>query len=541
MISKSSTYFALLFLLPTCLSSQSGFEIVYDLLKSKCGTCHNQTDKLGGLDLTGSKSLKSDNLEEVYNNLINKSPTNNKASSTNLHLISPGRVDKSFLFKKINQGLDPGLELSKDEGSPMPYDLPKLNAKERELIRQWILFGAKKEELGFSIADINSYYDEGGDESFPEGPPEPPSVSEGFQIKVGPFFLPKGKELEFFTKYQIELEENVEVNRLDIRISSYSHHMIIYELVDNSENIESGFRLNQDHEDINFVAATQESVDLKLPENTAFFWNKNTFLDINPHYINYSSEKIYKAEVYVNIYTAPPGTAKEEMQTLLVPNTSIVIPNNGEVIKYEQPLFLNAGSIYVWAVGGHTHKYGTGYRIYKRKQNGSKGELVYDGSCYGGIPGCVSPFFDYQHIPLRYWDNFMPIDLAKGVIHEATWINDGPETVKWGPTSKDEMMLFALMFVTDTANLTTSIKDPYSIDQNIQIFPNPTSNFVTIRSVNKKSLGEIRIIDLNGKTLFQTFSHKSREYINISRVPNGMYIIKTNSEFGIQASKLPIN
>ncbi|MCB0683650.1 MAG: hypothetical protein KDC32_22530, partial [Saprospiraceae bacterium] len=60
----------------------------------------------------------------------------------------------------------------------------------------------------------------------------------------------------------------------------------------------------------------------------------------------------------------------------------------------------NSGEVFLWGLMGHTHKYGKGYKVYRRT-GGQQGELLYDASCPQGIPGCVSPYFDYQHIPMR--------------------------------------------------------------------------------------------------------------------------------------------
>ena len=210
-------------------------------------------------------------------------------------------------------------------------------------------------------------------------------------------------------------------------------------------------RLEPNHADIGLVAAVQEPTDLKLPEGTGFKWEEGLVLDLNTHYINFSANSTYLAEAYINVYTQPTGTAKQEMKTELFANLNIPIQNNENMITHEQSLNFNFGDIHLWGMMGHTHKYGRDYKVYKRI-GGQKGEMIYDASCAQGIPGCVSPFFDYRHIPFRYFnDGFEPLTMnfSNGLIHEASWLNDGPFSVNFGFTSDDEMMVLVIMYLDD--------------------------------------------------------------------------------------------
>ena len=290
--------------------------------------------------------------------------------------------------------------------------------------------------------------------AFPDNPPPAPDPSEGFQLKMGPFFMEPSGEIELFTKYQLDNEENIEVNRIEVQISNFSHHFIIYDYEGAANSVPDGYRFDQDHtQDISFVASVAASSDIQLPEKTAYFWGPNHVLDLNSHYINFDTDKVYQSEAYVNVYFQDSGIALHEMKSNLIPNFRIDVPNTGEIITETAQVryapFLEGvvpDEAFVWNIGGHTHRYGAGYKIWTTKDN-QKDELIYDGSCPGGVPGCVAPFFDYQHIPIRQWDEFLYVDFKEGLFHEAQYINDGPESVAWGPTSKDEMMLFGVFYI----------------------------------------------------------------------------------------------
>src|SRR5690606_19086090 len=94
--------------------SQTTFDRVYQILQTNCtGYCHNSGNPTGNLQLDGSK-------QDVMNNLVGVTPDNTAAASRGLLRVYPGDARKSFLFQKINHGLDSHISLQSGEGDPMP-------------------------------------------------------------------------------------------------------------------------------------------------------------------------------------------------------------------------------------------------------------------------------------------------------------------------------------------------------------------------------------------------------------------------------------
>jgi type IX secretion system substrate protein len=496
MIKRITTLILIFVFTTSLLHAQSTLVEVYNILQQKCATCHSNADPQNGLDLEGTGATVTDRALDVFGNISNISPANSFANSKGYKYIYPGRPDLSFLFRKLNLGLEETIDFEEgtnlEEGTMPPYGQDQLTDIEKEMVRQWILYGAPNSGTVVDPQVISDYYTVNGLESFPDGAPEPPAEGEGFQVKMGPYFLKPagqpGDELEYFLKYDLNqtLSEDTEVNRVDIKIGPTSHHLIIYDFNSPAyaNQVPSGLRLNPDHSGISLVAAVQEATDLKLPEGTAFSWEDNIVLDLNSHYINYSSTGTLKAEAYVNIYTQDAGTAAQEMKTALLVNDDIYIPNNGNTDTEIDIVNANLGQTYVWGIMGHTHQWGTGYKVYKR-ENGTQGELIYDASCPGGIPGCVSPYFDYQHIPFRYIEPFMPLtfNFNNGIIHEATYINEGPGPVWFGPTSDDEMMVLVMMYTSDTTGVVfenpTAVEDLINPLEAVNVYPNPMNTHTT--------------------------------------------------------------
>ena len=526
----------LLFSATVFAQSESTAARVYQIFQSKCVNCHSNVTPRAGLDLEGTGATESQRLRDVYDNLVGIRPANQAAVGKGYQLVMPGRADKSFLFKKINDGLDRDLELEEGENASMPL-AGSLTDVEKELIRQWILFGAPMQTEVVKEQLLVDYYERGmARSSFPNGAPDAPNPSEGFQIKMGPFFIDPAGEDEYFAKYQLDNIEELEVKRLDIKMSNFSHHFIIYDYDSEAAGVPNGFRRDQDHtEDVSFVATVQESQDIILPRNTAFRWGRNHVLDLNSHTINYTTDFVYQNEVYINVYTQPMGTAKQEMLATLIPNPWIYIPNSGNEITHSA-VVQSPSDAFVWNIGGHTHQYGTSYKIWKNNEDGERDELIYDASCPRGVPDCVAPFFDYQHIPNRTFEEFLHIDFSKGVTHEAKWINDGPNPVWWGSTSQDEMMLFGMLYVTDTTGLSLSDFTTSTIElegnlSEIKIMPNPMRDYTTIQLPSDVGNIQFQLHDVLGNEIMQVNNY-NHSFIRIERnnLPQGLYLLTIRDE-----------
>lgn len=504
---------------------------VYQIFQNKCSSCHGNTAPAGGLDLVGTGATELQRAQNVATKLVNVNPANAHATSQGYKRVYPGRADRSFLFRKINRGFEPTIAaLHANEGGAMPQNFPSnaLTDLEKEIIRQWILFGAKSTGVQFNKSVVETFYNVGGEKSFPDGPPPAPAPGEGFQIKMGPFYLAPDGEVEYFQKWEMNLPANVEVSGLDFKISPFSHHFLLYNFTGTgAASIPAGLRLNANHSQINLVAAVQAETELRLPNKTAFFWEPNIVFDLNSHYINYSLAKPYQCEAYVNVYTQTPGTAHQEMFATLLVNPNIPIPNTGNLITHTKSEFqFGADSIYVWGLMGHTHQYGRDYKVWKRLPNGQKGELIYDASCAMGIPGCPTPWFDYQHIPIRYWEPLLPIKWSNGIIHEAKWINDGPVPVNFGPTSEDEMMVLIAFYTQQPIAVNTQEPTGALARQPILVSPNPsTGNVRFTLPEGMDAVQRFRVFNLSGQEVFgrSMLSGQSFE-LDLSRLAPGLYL-----------------
>lgn len=87
-----------------------------------------------------------------------------------------------------------------------------------------------------------------------------------------------------------------------------------------------------------------------------------------------------------------------------------------------------------------------------------------------------------------------------------------------------------------TVNVTNSlVTQEVSLKNEVKLFPNPTSNNLTITSIEK--INKIEIIDLTGKTILNKNINNSSTTIDVSSLTSGNYILKTVTTNGVKTSK----
>ena len=520
-------------------AQSSNYSKVYRIFKTNCTntSCHDKVSPTGNMSLEGTES-------EVYNNLVGVTPTNSYADSMGYSRINPGDPHTSFLFRKINQGFDAHIILDTQEVDPMPSAI-NLTDEEKETIRQWILHGAMQNGTSLNSFDtllIQDYYTNGGVESMPTAPPAPDSA-DGFQIHMGPFFVAKGQELEYYLKYDPKLSTATEIYRVDMLMGGFSHHFILNRFkVGEESSFSDGYRRNGSSLSSVGITSAQFADTMILPAKTAFYIPANSWFDLNSHYINFSSTQVLKAEVYINIYTQDAGTAVQIMYStgqtgaLDPPSNILYVPNDGNTYTFEDefyqgsyPISLN-NDIYVWRMTSHTHQWGTDFQIFRRNTDDTRGVMLYDGANIDGIPNGTSVGFDYAHPPTLIFDPFIFIPKNEGFIFEASYVNNGPAAVTWGITSEDEMFIMGVFAVLDTTGLFTGISPQTntSFENKVSVFPNPFNSTTTFR-INYPDSNiptNFILLDLLGKEVFR-INNVNREFLlERGNLKRGAYIYK---------------
>lgn len=483
--------FLCLALLPSIsntLTAIDTFERVRTIVQAKCTNgCHNTANPSGLLNLTGSSN-------EVYNALVNSTPTNPAAQNKGYKRVMEGRADQSFLMKKINGGLEHNFDLEVSEGAAMPpIGASPLTIVEREMIRQWIIFGAPQSGEVTDESLIEEYYAAG----VPAVSPLPtPAQNEGIQLHHGPIFMQPGHELEAFRKIDLSLPDSLDIVGFDISMNNESHHFVIYQYNPTLLNqIPKGIRISSGfgdevvmYQNANFLDIWQFAETHIIPDIAAFKWGPNTSIDLNYHIKNYSTSNVLAAEAYINIYTRPKSPARREMKFGLKnygggnPFALNIPPTNSDTILSFADNINQDKWVAIWKMQGHTHKLGKNYNIFLRNADGSKGDHIYNGY-YDPTHTFNQGYYDYSHPPVLRTEPLMCLNLKDGLIHEATYNNNTGSPIGFGLTTNEEMFVTYYTYLDlDPSEIPcqtiSDIDSPYPTmpQHSFDIAPNPSNN-----------------------------------------------------------------
>ncbi len=443
------------------LGSQNIFtnKILPIIVSTNCGNSYCHGSGTTNLTFTGTP-------QEIYDQLVNVSPQNMASAAKGHKIVLPGYPERSLLYRKINGGLHNDSNLDLNEGDPMPAGGSMTNTQ-KEMIRQWIYMGAPfdisedaDEDVWLNEEVIADYYTNGGVGT--DVIPAAPAANEGFQVKFGPFFLAPGIEREILKVFDPQFTTNQEINRIEVFMNGFSHHYILYKY-NSTPNQNPGIReLNMGNVlqsplgfgDANFMAIWQESEDFRLPEGTAYKMDTNDEWDLNYHIKNYSTTSVLAADIYMNVYLQPDGTAEKEMHSDLayygmaqnqgLGILSLSVPANQETTVGEEFSLTNQ-QMNIWMLSSHTHKLGQDYKIYLQDDAGNQGQMIFDGK-YNQDYTAYQGFYDYQDPPIRYFDHLLEIQPGQKLYHEAKFINNTNENVGFGLTTDDEMFITIVQY-----------------------------------------------------------------------------------------------
>lgn len=533
-------------------SYSAGFPVVYNILNTKCSnaTCHSSAAS-SPLQFDGSSS-------SVYAAIHGQLPTNSAALGRGEKLVWVDQPYQSYLLKKAASWLDTDLSLPAGESDSAAHSQAStgLTNIEAEYIRQWIMNDASQTALSIDTAIINQYYNDTARAAFYPKLPQPSSGT-GLQVRFGPIFVrgtSGNNEVEYMLMHQINFPSDMEVKGVQGGMSSQSHHFLLFQFPDSASaaqqlvglrqvslgtsGIVSPFDGNK-----NLISAWQTPSAISLPSGTAFFWPKTTYLDLDYHVKNYTSpgnSGIMPFDFYLNVTYTPRVITDNtlEMKSQLVNSASLIlIPHQVTTLPYSDQSNGNNETRYIWMMSSHTHKFGTGFNIYKYDNSmpGGFGDTLYKGTIdYANASGPVETgFYDWEHPSIEYFSPQYKMNMATGgLICQTTWNNTSGNLIHFGFTTSDEMQLFYYMY-TSQPPVSTGISAVTSSAFDFTIYPNPMTNMGTISyTLSSPATVNASILDITGKEVATLKDEKESagDYnVNIGQnksLASGMYFAK---------------
>ncbi len=272
----------------------------------------------------------------------------------------------------------------------------------------------------------------------PTGALKPPAAGQGVQFKMQTTIEP-GAEVEHCQFFTVG-DEDLYVNRDEIRFSSGSHHVLLYltsydevptktnddeaidpdAVFDCSEGVQSKFDV------AGLIGGSQNATGnamIDLPKDTAITVKAGTVLLMNSHYINTTNEPI-EPEVRINLHTIEEQDVKREGGVLFWYNPFIHVGKKSS--SFARMGCTIPDDINISTMQSHMHRRGVDYvaELY----DGDKPKTVYETTAW-------------EDVPVTHHSPAMPVSKGSRIEFECRYENTESRDIWQGPRTTDEMCM----------------------------------------------------------------------------------------------------
>jgi len=372
----------------------------------------------------------------AYENLVGVKAHNAYALADGMLRVKPGSADSSFLFMKIH-----GIPTGKNYGSQMPLGYNLLTIGQQEFIQLWINAGASKTAVVAaclpSLLDDTTRYP-----VLPFTALAPPPAGQGFQVTSGQFNVNSNFEREIFIYRHLGNPQPILVNHIHTLMRPNSHHLVLYTFDPTTPGYEMPQNnvlrdLRDANGNYNFSAESQmqwhifiggsmtPEGDYYFPQGVALPLPANAGIDVNTHFIDYTSSPII-GECYANLYTADPSTVQHIAQPIFSVSTDFSLPAHQQTLVTDNSITNTADTaVHVFMLTSHNHQWGQKFQIYIT--GGPRdGELVFENT-------------DWAHPLIKSYDPPIVLQPGQGLRSVVTYLNNTDNIITFGFKSTDEM------------------------------------------------------------------------------------------------------
>ncbi len=259
-----------------------------------------------------------------------------------------------------------------------------------------------------------------------------------FSVDIGPIKVDPGDERTQCVVKRLGNPAGFKAGRIVNKISSSSHHMIVYRTKDTQERLTpfdcSPFVETLDADKGSPLMITQKYDDsLQLPPGVGYTFDENQMIRVELHYINtgQSPVDVTAKSTFVGV---PDGSFKDEADFLFIGDVDISLaPKSSDTVGptyFELPKEFDGVNFF--AITGHTHRYGTDMTVATSPSAATGSDtMVYD------VPGWAwdEPATIAHDPPFKIPD-------GGGFRFSCEYKNTSNKTIGFGESANQEMCFF---------------------------------------------------------------------------------------------------
>lgn len=260
---------------------------------------------------------------------------------------------------------------------------------------------------------------------------------DAFSVEMGPINVAPGEERTQCVVKRLTNPAGFKVGRIDNKISSSSHHLIVYRTSDTQERTTpfdcQPFVETLDPTKGSPLMITQKYDDfLQLPPSVGYSFTESQMIRLELHYIN-TGQSAVDVTAKSTFTGLAAGQFKEEADFLFIGDVDISIdPKSSATVG---PTFFalpkEFDGVNFYAITGHTHQYGTNMTVATAPGAGGPDQMVYD------VPG-----WSWDEPATVAHDPPFQLPAGGGFRFTCEYKNTSSKTVGFGESAGAEMCFF---------------------------------------------------------------------------------------------------
>ena len=265
-------------------------------------------------------------------------------------------------------------------------------------------------------------------EESPDTAAQEPVIEPGpsFTVELkGPESQP-GAEITMCAVVEVGNTELARISAMQTKLGKGSHHLIVYKT--DADLTPEPVECEPFSDTITTAPLMLSEIGeerLQLPVGVVMELEPGTRVQLEAHYLNYFDVPV-NVDATVTFETVMTADAIADV-ALFGTSRFEVAPGKSFTSQWEWIDLPNDTSIY--ALTGHTHRWGTNVEIELADDRHTEGERVYPAE----IP------FKWDEAPVVQFNPPMSVPRGKGLRFRCSWTNEGTEPVEFGLSAKDEM------------------------------------------------------------------------------------------------------
>jgi hypothetical protein len=249
----------------------------------------------------------------------------------------------------------------------------------------------------------------------------PPVPDGALLVETEEFTVPAGSETLYCIPTAITLDREITTRELHSYQLLGGHHLVLFYFENPVAPSAPHECTEQEMTNLRFIGGGEESLEqaLRLPEGVGVRIPRGAQLVLQSHYLNLEREDRRVRDALV-IVPAREGTIREYADPMAINDGAFEIPpgaNYGRTVECRVDRETRLLSI-----RGHTHEWGTRFRVELERAGASMREVIYDER--GGVELKNNP-------PVRYFPTNDPLVLRPGdrLLQSCDWLNTTRETL----------------------------------------------------------------------------------------------------------------